>query len=311
MQTALKPPSVATAPRWQLKVERILVPLDFSGPSIAVLHFAVAFARAFNACIHLVHVHREDEDVMNSGAAEQMMQFGEATTFLQNSDREIRQAMPCVWPDNCHLRAGEAAAEISATAREINADLIVIATRSRSGLKHRLLGSTAERVVRHADCPVLVPRVEENISKLHIAGVLAPVDFSAQSNAALQYAARLAASFAAKLSLLHVVEPVHASTPTESREIEEAQIESSERSLHFLQRSYPISQLASETLVLCGQPAKEIVAAAERHGSDLIVLSNRGATGSHARLGSTAEQVVRRAKTSVLTVPSGFLPTSA
>ena len=62
------------------------------------------------------------------------------------------------WPDFCHLCTGRPYEEICKLAREIAADLIVMPTRGYSGLKRVLLGSTTERVIRHAPCPVLVLR---------------------------------------------------------------------------------------------------------------------------------------------------------
>jgi nucleotide-binding universal stress UspA family protein len=52
--------------------------------------------------------------------------------------------------------------EITRAAEELNTDLIIIATHGHTGLKHVVLGSTAENVVRHAPCPVLTVRVEEH-----------------------------------------------------------------------------------------------------------------------------------------------------
>jgi len=56
------------------------------------------------------------------------------------------------------VRTGKAFNEINQVASELKADLIVISTHGYTGLKHTLLGSTAERVVRHAPCAVLVVR---------------------------------------------------------------------------------------------------------------------------------------------------------
>ena len=60
------------------------------------------------------------------------------------------------------VRAGQPYYEITTAAKELDVDLIVITTHGRTGLKHALLGSTAERVVRHAPCPVLTVREREH-----------------------------------------------------------------------------------------------------------------------------------------------------
>ena len=100
---------------------------------------------------------------------------------------------------------------------EIEADLIVLPTRGLSRLKHVLLGSTAERVVRYAPCPVLIPRGAgfKSITWNGAAGttgfklrkILVPVDFSNCSLAGVKYAARLAKDTGATLRLFHVVFP--------------------------------------------------------------------------------------------------------
>jgi nucleotide-binding universal stress UspA family protein len=60
------------------------------------------------------------------------------------------------------LRTGQPHTEIVEAARELGADLIVLSTHGHTGLTHALLGSTAEKVVRHAPCPVLVVREKEH-----------------------------------------------------------------------------------------------------------------------------------------------------
>jgi nucleotide-binding universal stress UspA family protein len=59
------------------------------------------------------------------------------------------------------VRLGHPYQEITDAARELKVDLIVISTHGYTGLKHVLLGSTAERIVRHAPCPVLTVREKE------------------------------------------------------------------------------------------------------------------------------------------------------
>ena len=83
--------------------------------------------------------------------------------------------------------------EIIRLAREIDADLIVLSTRGHSGLKHLLLGSTAERVVRNAPCPVLVARKRKQRTKANreafaVRTILVPTDFSQCALAGVQYA---------------------------------------------------------------------------------------------------------------------------
>ena len=112
--------------------------------------------------------------------------------------------------ENIHAIKGRPFEEICRLAQEIDIDLIVIATRGNTGLKHLLLGSTAERVVRYSPCPVLVVRGSDSKKKpvqqlATFRKILVPVDFSDCSMKGLEYAKELAREFRAKLILLHSI----------------------------------------------------------------------------------------------------------
>ena len=137
------------------KIERILVPLDFSPASMEALDYAVSMAKQFHAAIHLVHVYPPDEASSVPGGGHLLFETAEAIERLNEELTGIhRKHVPTFRPENCHIRAGRPYEQIINLAREINADLIALSTRGHSGLKHLLLGSTAEHVVRNAPCPV-------------------------------------------------------------------------------------------------------------------------------------------------------------
>ena len=166
------------------EIERILVPLDFSPASTEALDYAVSMAKQFRAAIHLLHVHPPDEAASMPGSAHLLLQSAEAIERLNEELTGIhRKLVEPFCPENCHIRGGRPYQEIIGLAREVDADVIVLATRGHSGLKHLLLGSTAERVVRSAPCPVLVVRKRKQKSKaaskeFAIRTILVPVDFS-------------------------------------------------------------------------------------------------------------------------------------
>jgi nucleotide-binding universal stress UspA family protein len=137
-----------------------LVPIDFSKPSLKALDQAVTFARQFKARLTLLHVVEPiatpdfassfplaiDIDRMLDGAKSRLKELAEAP------------AIPPGTVKTSVVRYGRSFHEIAEVARESKTDLIIIATHGYTGLRHMLLGSTAERVVRHAPCPVLVLR---------------------------------------------------------------------------------------------------------------------------------------------------------
>jgi len=143
-----------TAP---LNVHKVLVPLDFSDPSQQAIQYARRFAAPSQAELLLLYVIEpvaypaELGVVINLDADLAERALGELQKLRQQHLGDYPSA-------RCLVRSGVADAEIVNTARDEHADLIVIGTHGFSGLKHLLLGSTAERVVRDAPCPVLTVR---------------------------------------------------------------------------------------------------------------------------------------------------------
>jgi universal stress protein A len=144
------------------KFERILVAVDFSEESRSALACAAEMAAKFDASLTLVHVVEPhfgppEADVPPlSGETSDAEEFAEAKLEL-NALGEQMLLGPCRVVETT-VRAGLAFFEITEAAKALGADLIVVGTHGYTGLKRALLGSTAEKVVRHAPCPVLVAR---------------------------------------------------------------------------------------------------------------------------------------------------------
>jgi universal stress protein A len=142
-----------------LKLKRILVPIDFSEASLHALRYAIPFAEESGASVYLVHVVEPAvfiNDLPNVALAlpDDAVAKAARERLVSMAEKEIEELIP-VYP---HVRIGRAYQEIAVLAKSLNVDLIIIATHGYTGLKHVFLGSTAERVVRHAGCPVLVVR---------------------------------------------------------------------------------------------------------------------------------------------------------
>jgi len=142
------------------RLKSILVPIDFSLDSEKALAYAVSLARQFNAMVTLLHV-------------SQVQFYANEFAYMPIEDWAMCEAVRTrlnalanrkVGPDILGatlVRNGVPYEAIAKTAREINADMIVVSTRGYTGLKHLVAGSTAERVVRYAPCPVLVVHERE------------------------------------------------------------------------------------------------------------------------------------------------------
>lgn len=141
------------------RISRILVPTDFSEPSKRALKYATDFAQTQGAELVLVHVLEIPVYPVEVGiGAALTARLAEDMKPVVNRELErLRQhEIPAGIPSRTLLREGQAAHEICEAAKETGADLIVIATHGYSGVQHLLMGSTAEKVVRKAPCPVLV-----------------------------------------------------------------------------------------------------------------------------------------------------------
>ena len=147
-----------------LALKSILVPVDFSGPSKEALAYAGAFARKFGAELILLHV---VEPIPFSGDYGYVEVHG-----LRPNERLIklgkrrleslrRRRMHDLRNCTAVVRSGKVVDEIAKAAKELDVELIILATHGHSGLDHTLFGSSAELVVRHAPCPVLVVRENE------------------------------------------------------------------------------------------------------------------------------------------------------
>lgn len=123
------------------------------------MRYAVPLAEEFGATVHLVYVLEQNlfSHPGNLPVPQERLEETARIKLLKLAQEEIEEMVPV----HAEVRIGHPGEEITAAARERKIDLIIIATRGYTGLKHVLLGSTAERVVRQAPCPVLAVREEE------------------------------------------------------------------------------------------------------------------------------------------------------
>jgi nucleotide-binding universal stress UspA family protein len=148
----------------RLRLKRILVPTDFSAQSKKALKYALEFAEQFGASLILAHVVTPMIYPPDAGLVPIEMQG--MGLNLEKQAREslaalAKREVPPGTTVRTVIRTGNPYYEIANIALEQGADLIVISTHGYTGLKKVLLGGTAERVVRHAPCPVLVVRDRE------------------------------------------------------------------------------------------------------------------------------------------------------
>jgi len=145
------------------EIQRILCPTDFSPHSNEATAWAADLAGRYRASITLVHVYQPVSMILPEGFV--LKSADDIAELLHSLDRalaearsELARTAPGVDIDSVLLQ-GAPFAEIVRHARESGCDLIVLGTHGRTGLRHALLGSVAEKVVRKAHCPVLTVRL--------------------------------------------------------------------------------------------------------------------------------------------------------
>jgi nucleotide-binding universal stress UspA family protein len=147
-----------------MNIKTILVPCDFSQNSEAGVNFARELARKFNAKVLLAHVSPSVSRLVIYGPGPAHLPSDLEDAVLAGVEQGFAKTRSCFEESdrvsNVHLR-GEPHAELIRYANEEPVDLIVMSTRGHTGLKHLVLGSVAERVVRAAPCPVITIKPQE------------------------------------------------------------------------------------------------------------------------------------------------------
>jgi nucleotide-binding universal stress UspA family protein len=145
-----------------MQIKTILFPTDYSNGARAAMDHAISLAKDYQAKLILLYVIQDIsiaewyipssisageliEDMQKSAWQEMDKWFAEVSKQVNDVEKMVVRGVPFV--------------EIIQTAKERNADLIVIGTHGRTGIDHMLFGSTAEKVVRKAACPVLTVRI--------------------------------------------------------------------------------------------------------------------------------------------------------
>lgn len=144
------------------RIKRILVPVDFSENSRKAVTYASAFARQFGASLTFLHAVQVNYAYGEFGAIDFTSLEREMRSGAQKElDALLGTARAAGLDAEALIREGSPAKVIAEVASECAADLLVISTHGYTGLKHVLMGSIAEHVVRYAPCPVLVVRQQE------------------------------------------------------------------------------------------------------------------------------------------------------
>jgi len=297
-----------------MKISTILVGVDFSQPSRVALEHALDIARHTDARLVLVYVGVTPQrpDSVPDGILPMLTEYERILKGYLAEDRR-RLAELCA-------RSADEGVDVSAmivddlpdrgickAAAECDADLVIVGTHGRTGVKRLLLGSVAERVVRLSGHDVLVARPGARPTAGGYREILVATDFSAMAEAGLRAAIALAAP-GARIDILHcsyipAIAFGHVPSTRALAELTEPLARQAHAQGQALVAGYTRPGLSLAFHTIDAQPMQGIIEWHDRHRYDLAVVGSHGKRGLRRfLLGSVAEAIVRHASTPVLVV---------
>jgi nucleotide-binding universal stress UspA family protein len=289
--------------------DEVLVPTDGSESAERAARYGRVLTAAYGSTVHVLSV--VDERDFDGVTGDEEPDAGR-TAAEQTAHEAVDAAAALFDTDDVVTRVtvGVPSEAILAYVSEADVDLVVMGTHGRTGVERFIIGSVAERVVRHASVPVLTVRHSDAAPPSErVERILVPTDGSDASFQALPYAFDLAERFDAVVEGLSIVdERTKSSVYTVETALEEmvGGLEATARTAtDRVEARAHAADAEVTTTVVDGIPSRTICAHAEESGADLVVIASHGRTGlAHYLLGSVAERVVRNSTVPVLTVPA-------
>ena len=285
-----------------LPFQRILVPIDYSDPCRAVMPHVAETARHFSAELTLVHAYgpgalaSSDLALSNPDLPEEVHAIEQAA---------LEDFAKAAFPDRRVETAavlGEPGTVITDLIHQRGADLIMMATHGHGPLRRMLLGSVTAKVLHDVATPVWTgvgEAIAGHAAAIPYRSILCALDHSAESECVLRAGAALAASYGARLALVHVVEMPPASWEIDVSSLHNSLIEAAEFQIRELQGSLGIKATHS---VVEGAIAGAVCREAVRVHADLIVAGRGHAQAAFSRIWSNLYGIVREAPCPVLSI---------
>lgn len=295
------------------RIRCIVAAVDFSPESERALAWAERIAVERGAELRLVHAlpWGETPDVLaafDRSMLDDLIAAGRSQ--LSELAARLRERVRSVAYD---VRLGPPPRVILDEAAAHHAELVVLGTRGLRGWRNLLLGSTAQRVIAHASCPVLAVHGNDPAPPERPWRLLAATDGSPEAGQAVRAATHLFAPRTEEIVLLRAFEPppvfYSGAGQVDTYDIVAGARAAVDEQLRREARALAAEGIEVRPLLRDGFPPQAIVDAAAELHADLAVLGSRGLGAvAHVLLGSTAERVAQRAAVPVLVVPRRAAP---
>lgn len=282
--------------------KKILVPIDGSHTCLHAEELAATIAKNFKSKVTAIHVVSDQlvHPELQKHALRYPVPYTAVRSEISNWFSQIGKKI--VWEaealfkeegievDARFIEHGDPAETILRLIKDENYNLVVIGNRGETEAEAYSLGSVAEKVSRHAECPVLIVKGKTKISK-----ILVGVDGSENAENALEHAVELAKKYKANITLLNVEESILLKLrPKAAKEIGESILSGA---------AAKVKGVKFNTQLEFGNPAETIIEVAEKGNYDIIVVGSRGLSKvKRFFLGSVSDDVSHHARGSVLIV---------
>jgi nucleotide-binding universal stress UspA family protein len=290
-----------TKDRKESNLRKILVATDFSLRAEIAIERAAQLAEEHSATVTVLHV-----------MTEALREQARKRQIALRMEKDLRRKLAALSPRHentitIQITTGTPFVEIIRRARKAAVDITLVGAHGAQFIKDLLLGTTAEKIVRKGDRPVLV--VKRPV-RAPYRNILLPTDFSDHSSQALKFAMRVAPD--ARYHLLHVFQGIEGqlwragfAKSEIKRYRRQAAQQSREEMTHFI-RALGLNGRSISRLMRYGRAPDVITTVTRGLRPDLVCVGSAGRTGlSHILLGSVAEHVLREAPSDVLVVRSG------
>lgn len=322
----------------RLEPKKIMCAIDFSEFTPSIVSYGKSLAKEFDSKLCLCHI--VPGTLMVASHMPPYVDYADIETERIQHTRDKLEKMAETFDVDCEIwvTAGHPADEIEKTARENQVDMVIAATHGGSGIKRFLIGSVTNRLVKILTCPLLVLHARENQTQatfehgIKLERILVGCDFSPDSSLAFEYALGLAQEFQTQLYLAHIMNPMvstgltaadyikiqegdHISwtrseylelqkkTVDEDHKIKSSLLNRLERQLTNMVPEDSRNWCTPITILLEGEPYKELIHYAEKKEIDMIILGVRGHSLLEQFLvGSTTDRVISRGTCPVLAV---------
>jgi nucleotide-binding universal stress UspA family protein len=292
-----------------VNINQILVPVDFSPPSVLAVNHGVAFARKLKARLTLLHV-------VTPWAGQLYTLAGEAEQMRKEREEWAQNMLPSlIGPEDQDdldvrfvVKAGAIENVIESFVHEGEADLVVMGTHGRGLFARLLLGSVTQALLRRLGVPVLT--VCHASAPLDFKRLLFATDFGFDSHKGFHFALDVAAATHSRLIVAHAIDASHMLS-FEVPDVSEAIEQGREQAVRYARQKFLLYEaegrkrdVAVECVLLEGKAAESIARLADEQEVDLMILGLRK-KGLFERtvLGSTAEPLIRAMRVPVLSFP--------